>query len=81
MKLDVLCRGEATSSKRSFHIPLNAGLPSAPPAQSIRLRSSAPEMKPVSGEVSCGVFAAYAAALASTGFLFVMALTGGIHLN
>jgi hypothetical protein len=81
MKLDVLCRGETASSKRSFHIPLSAGLPSAPPAPSIMLRSSAPEVKPVSGEVSCGVFAAYAAALASTGFLFVMALTGGIHLN
>jgi hypothetical protein len=28
-----------------------------------------------------GVFAAYAAALASTGFLFVMTLTGGIYLG
>ena len=81
MKPDVLCREEAISSKRSFRIPLNAGLSSAPPAPSIRLRGSAPETKAVSGEVSCGVFAAYAAALASTGFLFVMALTGGIHLN
>jgi hypothetical protein len=52
-----------------------------PPDQSFRLRSIAPEMRPVSGEVSWGVFAAYAAALASTGFLFAMALTGGIHLN
>jgi hypothetical protein len=77
----VLCNGEAISLRRSFHIPLDAGLSSAPPDQSIRLRSSAPDMKPVSGEVSFRVFAAYAAALASTGFLFVMALTGGIHLN
>jgi hypothetical protein len=81
MRPNILCSGEATSLKRSFHIPLDAGLSSAPPAQSIRLRSRAPEMKPVSRGVSCQVCAAYAAALASTGFLFVMALTGGIHLN
>lgn len=81
MRPNILGNGEATSLKRSFHVPLDAGLAGALPAQSIRRRSSAPEMKPVSGDVSCGVFAAYAAALASTGFLFVMALTGGIHLN
>ena len=78
---NILWSGEATSLRRSFHVPPDAELASAPPAQSIRLRSRAPEMKPVSGEVSFRVFAAYAAALASTGFLFVMALTGGIHLN
>lgn len=38
-------------------------------------------MKPLSGEIPCGVFAAYAAAIASTGFLLVMACTGGIHFN
>jgi len=81
MKPDILRSGEAISSERSFHNPLNAGHPSAPPASSISLRSSAPDMKPVSGEVSGRVFAAYAAALAITGFLFVMALTGGIHLE
>ncbi len=41
-------------------------------------------MKPVPGieeVMPRGVFAAYAAALASTGFLFVMTLTGGINLG
>ena len=42
------------------------------------------DMKPVPGieeVMPWGVFAAYAAALASTGFLFVMTLTGGIYLG
>ena len=41
-------------------------------------------MKPAPGieeVMPWGVFAAYAAALASTGFLFVMTLTGGINLG
>jgi hypothetical protein len=41
-------------------------------------------MKPVPGNedvMPWGVFVAYAAALASTGVLFVMTLTGGINLG
>ncbi len=39
------------------------------------------ETTTIKGAVPWGVFAAYAVALASTAFLFVMALTGGIYLG
>jgi hypothetical protein len=39
------------------------------------------ETTTIKGAVPWGVFAAYVAALASTAFLFVMALTGGIYLG
>jgi hypothetical protein len=67
---------------RSLHVPLNEKFPSAPADSSIRSRGGVPETNPVCREVMpWGVLAAYAAALASTGFLFVMALTGGFHLG
>lgn len=79
MKSNVPYNGEGNFSHRSFRIPMNAGRPSALPAS---LRTSAAEGAPALHAVMpWGVFAAYAAALATTGFLFVMALTGGIHLG
>ena len=84
MKLNVLCQGEGDFSGQSPHIPPNPSFPNALAASSIRHQRSLSEMKPVPGieeVMPWGVFAAYAAALASTGFLFVMALTGGIHLG
>ena len=64
--------------------PLNPRHPNDPTASSIRHQRSLSEMKPVPAieeVMPWGVFAAYAAALASTGFLFVMTLTGGIYLG
>jgi len=81
MTRNVISRREATSSKRLFPSPLNAGVQTAAPAAWPQLPGGAAGMKPLSGEIPCGVFAAYAAAIASTGFLLVMACTGGIHFN
>ena len=84
MKLNVLCRGEGDFSGQSPHIPPNPSFPNAPTASLIRHQRSLSEMKPVPGieeVMPWGVFAAYAAALASTGFLFVMTLTRGINLG
>jgi hypothetical protein len=79
MKRNILGKAEGHVSDRSLRSMLNAGFPSDPAVRSIRLQRNALQMEPVSGEVMpWGVVAAYAAALASTGFLLVMALTGGI---
>ena len=73
-----------TASPANHPTALNPRLPSAPTASSIRHQTSLSEMRPVPGiedVMPWGVFVAYAAALASTGFLFVMTLTGGINLS
>jgi hypothetical protein len=73
-----------TASSVNHPTPLNPRLPNAPTASSIRHQRRLSEMKPVPGieeVMPWGVVAAYAAALASTGFLFVMTLTGGINLG
>lgn len=77
-------QGRETASPGNHPTPLNPRLPNAPTASPIRHQRSLSEMTPVPGieeVMPWGVFAAYAAALTSTGFLFVMALTGGIHLG
>lgn len=64
--------------------PSKPNLPNAPTACSMLPQASIVEVKPVVGierAVPWGLFAAFAAALASTGVLFVMALTGGIYLG
>lgn len=64
--------------------PPNPRFPNAATASLIRHQGSLSEMKPVPGieeVMPWGVFAAFAAALASTAFLFVMTLTGGIYLG
>ena len=72
MKLNVYCESRSSATlKRSDCL-------------STRHQGRLSEMKPVSGieeVMPWGVFAAYAAALASTGFLLVLALTGGIYLG
>ena len=79
MKLNIQCEA---FSHRSFRIPPNVGALSAAHVPSTGLRSSITEGEPTAGAVMpWRVFAAYAAALASTGFLFVMTLTGSIHLG
>jgi hypothetical protein len=83
MKLTVFCERTKEPSQAN-PVPLNLGLPNAPTAFSIRHQRSSWETKPAPGieeVIPWGVFAAYAAVLASTGFLFVMALSGGIHLG
>ena len=73
-----------SASSVNHPTPLNRRFPSAPTASSILHQRSLSEMKPMPGieaVMPWGVFAAYAAALASTGFLFVMTLTGGIYLG
>jgi hypothetical protein len=73
-----------TASPANHPTPLNPRHPNAPTASSIRHQRSLSKTKPVPGieEVTpWGVFAAFAAALASAGFLFVMTLTGGINLG
>jgi len=81
MKMHILGSGEGTIRHRSFHLPLKAG-PSTPPGASTRLPRNAAENKLApDGIMSWPAFAAYAAALAGTGFLLVMALTRGIHLG
>ena len=72
------------ASPANYPTALNPRLPNAPTASSIRYQRRLSEMKPVPGieeVMPWGVFAAYAAALASAGFLFVLALTGGINLG
>jgi hypothetical protein len=83
MKPNIPYSEEATFPHRPFHALLKAGLPnSAPAAPSTRPPMSAVEGAPLPpGVMPWGAFAAYAAALASTGFLFVMLLAGGIHLG
>ncbi len=63
-----------TASPVNHPTPLNPRPPNAPTASSIRM----PEIEEV---MPWGVFAAYGVTLASTGFLFVMALTGGLNLG
>ena len=73
-----------TASPANYATPLNPQPPNAPTASSIRHQRRLSEMKPVPGieeVMPWGVFAAYAAALASTGFLFAMTLTRGINLG
>jgi hypothetical protein len=73
-----------TASPANHPTALNPRLLNAPTASSIRHQRSLSEMKPVPGNedvMPWGVFVAYAAALASTGVLFVMTLTGGINLG
>ena len=83
MKLTVFCERRKQPSQAN-PVALNLGLPKAPTTSLIRHQRSPWEMKPARGieeVMPWGVFAAYAAALASTGFLFVMALSGGIYLS
>jgi hypothetical protein len=75
---------KGTASPANHPTPLNPRPPNAPAAFSIRHQSSLSEMKLVPGieeVMPWGVFAAYAATLASTGFLLVIALTGGFYLG
>jgi len=82
MKLNIPGKGQGYLSERSLEILLSAEFPGAVAVPSIGTQRSALEIEPVSGGVMpWRVFAAYAVALASTGFLLVMALTGGIHLG
>lgn len=82
MNLNIVCSGEKTFSHLSFRTRLNMAPLSAPPAPSDGPRRSSAESEPANYAVMpWGVLAAYAVALASTGFLFVMALTGGIYLG
>jgi hypothetical protein len=73
-----------TASPANHPTALNPSFPNAPTASLIRRQRSLSEMKPVPGiedVMPWGVFVAYVAALASTGFLFVMTLTRGIDLG
>ena len=83
MKLTLFLREkEAAFSSQSR--PTEPGTPTAPTTSLIQHQRSPWEMRPARGieeVMPWGVFTAYAAALASTGFLFVMALSGGIHLS
>ncbi len=63
-----------TASPAIHPASLNPRPLNAPTASSIRM----PEIEEV---MPWGVFAAYAVTLASTGFLFVLALTGGIYVG
>jgi len=80
MKLNIFGREEGYLLDR-FFILLNAGLPAGPAAPSIRHQSSARNSGGIRRNGAVGVFVAYAAALASTGFLIVMALIGGFQLG
>ncbi|MGA9089334.1 MAG: hypothetical protein WB420_09535 [Bradyrhizobium sp.] len=74
-------KGE-TASPAVHPTPLYPRFPNASTASLIRHQRSLSEMKPVPGieeVMPWGVFAALAAALASTAFLFVMTFTGGIY--
>lgn len=75
---------EGKASPASPPAPLNPRLPNALAASSNRLQGSILERTPVpamEGAMPWGLFTAFAAALASFGFLFVMAFTGGIDLG
>jgi hypothetical protein len=79
MRLNVLRNREADYSGESCHVPLKPRLPAA---SLIRHQWSRLEIKPLPGAgMPWGVFAAFVVALASTGFLFVMALTRGIYVD
>ena len=78
VKLNLRYSGKDIFVHRPVRIPLNAGLSSTSPAS---LQRNTAEGAAPHGVMPWGVFAAYAAALAGTGFLFVMALSGGIHLG
>lgn len=83
MKRNILHNGEKTFRRRSRHVPMSARLPgAASPATSIRLRMSAAASElPPTGAMPWGAFAAYAAALPSTGFLFLTVLTKAVRLG
>lgn len=80
MKVNIFGREEGYLLD-GFFILLNAVFPTGPATPSIRPQSSARNGGSIRRSEAVGVFAAYAAALASTGFLIVMALTGGFQLG
>jgi hypothetical protein len=88
----VLLRGSGQSDrKREGEFPgavspglLNTGVPNVPATASTEPYGGISKfiLLPGTEEVmSWPLFTAFAAAIASAGFLFVMALTGGIHLG
>jgi len=80
MKLNIFGREEGYLLDR-FLVLLNAGFAAGPAARSIPPQTSARNGGATRRNRAMGVFAAYAAALASTAFLIVMALTGGFQLG
>jgi hypothetical protein len=64
-----------------FFILLNAGFAAGPATRSIPPQTTARNEGVIRRNWSLGVFAASAAALASTGFLIAMAMSGGFQLG